>query len=66
MIELKKIAGGHKMTRIEFIGWCIVIIGIVMNTILNVIREKHTWQNQQILVDEIEALRLELKERDKK
>ena len=54
------------MTMIEFIGWCIVIIGIVMNTILNVIREKHTRQNQQILVDEIEALRLELKERDKK
>lgn len=54
------------MTRIEFIGWCIIIIGMVLNTILNIIRAERTRQNQQILIDEIEALRLELKERDKK
>ncbi len=54
------------MTRIEFIGWCIIIIGMVLNTILNIIRGERTRQNQQILIDEIEALRLELKERDKK
>ena len=54
------------MTRVEFIGWCIIIIGMVLNTILNIIRAERTRQNQQILIDEIEALRLELKERDKK
>lgn len=57
------------MTRIEFIGWCIIIIGVVLNTILNIVRSKgsrQNQQNQQILIDELEALRLELKERDKK
>lgn len=54
------------MTRIEFIGWCIIIIGVVLNTILNIARSNRSRQNQQILIDELEALRLELKERDKK
>lgn len=54
------------MTRIEFIGWCIIIIGVILNTILNIVRSKRSRQNQQILIDELEALRLELKKRDKK
>lgn len=49
------------MTRIEFIGWCIIIVGIIVNTILNIINERRSRQNQQIMIDEIEALRLELK-----
>lgn len=64
---MKKNAGGyHKMTRIEFIGWCVIIIGMITNTILSITRSKRNEQKQQILIDEIEALRLELKERDKK
>lgn len=54
------------MTRIEFIGWCVIIIGMITNTILSITRSKRNEQKQQILIDEIEALRLELKERDKK
>lgn len=54
------------MTRIEFVGWLVIIIGIVVNTILNIVRSRRTHQNQQIIIDELEALRLELKERDKK
>ena len=54
------------MTRIEFIGWCVIIIGMIANTILNITKAKRNEQNQQIMIDEIEALRLELKERDKK
>ncbi len=53
------------MTRIEFVGWCIIIVGIIINTIFNIKNERHSRQNQQIMIDEIEALRLELKERNK-
>ena len=49
------------MTRIELIGWFIIIIGFTTNTILNIIKGKRDSRNQQILIDEIEALRLELK-----
>lgn len=48
------------MTRIEFFGWFVIIIGIIVNTILNIVKTKHIQQNQQILIDEIEALRKEL------
>lgn len=51
------------MTRIELIGWCIVIIGVIVNTIMNLNGLRNTKQNQQILIDEIEALRKELKEK---
>lgn len=51
------------MTQIELIGWCIVIVGIVANTIMNINRLRSTRQNQQILIDELEALRKELKDK---
>mgnify|MGYP001778747486 FL=1 len=49
------------MTRIELIGWCIVIAGVIANTIMNLNGLRNTKQNQQILIDELEALRKELK-----
>ena len=49
------------MTRIELIGWCIVIVGVIANTIMNFNGLRNTKQNQQILIDELEALRKELK-----
>ena len=49
-----------KMTRIELIGWFIIIIGFITNTILNITKGKRDRQNQQIIIDELEALRLEL------
>lgn len=48
------------MTRIELLGWFVIIIGISANTILNIVKTKRIQQNQQILIDEIEALRKEL------
>ena len=51
------------MSRIELLGWFVIIIGIVTNTILNIVKMKRIQQNQQILIDEIEALRKELKEK---
>ena len=48
------------MTRIELIGWFIIIIGFITNTILNITKGKRDRQNQQIIIDELEALRLEL------
>lgn len=50
------------MSRIEFIGWIVIIIGIIVNTILHIVKTKRIQLNQQILIDEIEALRRELKE----
>lgn len=52
-----------KMTNLELIGWFIVITGVIVNTGMNVTKNKRSAQNQQILIDEIEALRKELKER---
>ena len=49
------------MTRIELIGWCIVIVGVIANTIMNFHGLRNAKQNQQILIDELEALRKELK-----
>ena len=51
------------MTRIELIGWCIVIAGGIANTIMNLNGLRNTKQNQQILIDELEALRKELKDK---
>jgi len=51
------------MTRIELIGWCIVIVGVITNTIMNLTGLRNTKQNQQILIDELEALRKELKDK---
>ena len=51
------------MSRIEFVGWIVIIIGIIVNTILHIVKTKRIQQNQQILIDEIEALRKELKEK---
>lgn len=51
------------MSRIEFVGWFVIIIGIIVNTILHIVKTKRIQQNQQILIDEIEALRKELKEK---
>ena len=51
------------MTHIEFIGWAVVIIGIIINTGINIVRNKRNTQNQQIVIDELEALRKELNDR---
>ena len=51
------------MTQIEFVGWCIVIVGVVANTIMNLNGLRSAKQNQQILIDELEALRKELKDK---
>lgn len=51
------------MSRIEFIGWIVIIVGIIINTILHIVKTKRIQQNQQILIDEIESLRKELKEK---
>lgn len=51
------------MSRIEFIGWIVIIVGIIVNTILHIVKTKRIQQNQQILIDEIETLRKELKEK---
>lgn len=53
------------MTHIEFIGWTVVIIGIIVNTGINIVRSRRNTQNQQILIDELEALRKELNDRKK-
>lgn len=53
------------MTHIEFIGWVVVIIGIIVNTGINIARNKRNAQNQQIVIDELEALRKELNDRKK-
>ena len=51
------------MTRIELVGWFIVIVGVIVNTIINLKGLRSTKQNQQILIDELEALRKELKDK---
>lgn len=51
------------MTHIEFIGWAVVIIGIIVNTGINIVRSRRNTQNQQIVIDELEALRKELNDR---
>lgn len=51
------------MTHIEFIGWAVVIIGIIVNTGINIVRSRRNTQNQQIVIDALEALRKELNDR---
>lgn len=51
------------MTHIDFIGWVVVVIGIIVNTGINIAKSKRNAQNQQIIIDAIEALRKELNNR---
>lgn len=51
------------MTNLELIGWIIVIVGVIINTGINIAKKNHDRQNQQILIDELEALRKELNNR---
>lgn len=52
-----------RMTNLELVGWLIVIAGVITNTGMNIAKNRRSAQNQQILIDEIEALRKELRER---
>lgn len=54
------------MTNIELVGCLIVITGVIINTGINIAKNKRSAQNQQILIDELEALRKELREKEEK